>query len=756
MKRFYILLAVTVIILAYSCKKNEETEKNLLATDAPETIIFNADGTGDINVINISTNSPEWAYTMSPEDGAGWLTVNKKETSLELSATVVDSPIAREDVLLTITAGNATPVNITVKQLPADEKFSVLPALSSIAFEADGTYKTDDGNTDDIQFSVITNLPDGWEVSTYPENSWISIANVSEEGFTVKASANTTGEERSEVSIKVIAGDMEKVMTASQKRAGIINAEGLSDEKVILTFTDGSIIDASSSEGKIVYSREDEKKLIYSIQPESVTDPVFIGRYSDEKVSLKFKDNKLTFRDAVDGKVPLGSYSEIQLLRNDEVARTWDFIQEADLDLLGSEDITKNGLERRNWNTLGSDQDHMFTGSYDGNGFKIHNIYSDWPQNDKNSQYISFIGFMSSANLKNIDIQSGFISGMGNVGGICGAAEGGLISNCHNAAKIVGLRNTGGICGIGTPGYVDEFKDEELVIEGCTNNGEIIYSMDLEINDLISKIGGIIGYSTNGVTVRDCNNIANITGKESTGGISGLTQFNIENCTNSGNVSGTNDTGGICGRLESTNGFEGETGKNSVALNCKNSGNVNGTMNVGGIAGGVSTADIISSINYGEVSSSGDRAGGISGTVSFFGRTSNIYNSYSTGNVSGNDKVGGLIGFFLSGQMNGCYATGQTSGNGVSVGAVAGENNSKATIGECFWLSYDDKNAIGKDNNGETDAYAFSAENWPSTSMNFWKTGNGDNGINWKSLGSWRNGGTPEGSNSEFPTLFWE
>jgi len=60
-----------------------------------------------------------------------------------------------------------------------------------------------------------------------------------------------------------------------------------------------------------------------------------------------------------------------------------------------------------------------------------------------------------------------------------------------------------------------------------------------------------------------------------------------------------------------------------------------------------------------------------------------VSNSYSTGSVTGNRYVSGLVGLNLWGIISSCYSTGTVSGDG-PVGGLVGEN-SESTVNNSFW-----------------------------------------------------------------------
>jgi hypothetical protein len=64
----------------------------------------------------------------------------------------------------------------------------------------------------------------------------------------------------------------------------------------------------------------------------------------------------------------------------------------------------------------------------------------------------------------------------------------------------------------------------------------------------------------------------------------------------------------------------------------------------------------------------------VGGLVGYSTGSSRVENSYATGNVEGNERVGGLVGENYGGQVENSYATGSVEGNG-RVGGLLGENN---------------------------------------------------------------------------------
>ena len=203
--------------------------------------------------------------------------------------------------------------------------------------------------------------------------------------------------------------------------------------------------------------------------------------------------------------------------------------------------------------------------------------------------------------------------------------------------------------------------------------------------------GGVCGWNEG--TIESCYNTGKVKGegigeegeiviKLYVGGVCGQNQGIIENCYNTGEVSNEIVNvlpewsglyiGGVCGSNEGT------------ITNCYNAGIVTDTVadtgvpvHLGGVCGvNEPTGTIKNSYNTGEVS--GDNyVGGVCGN-----NWSTIENSYNTGKVSGTYVVGGVCGNNWS-TIENSYNTGEVSGTG-DVGGVCGWNGS--TITSCYYL----------------------------------------------------------------------
>ncbi len=183
-----------------------------------------------------------------------------------------------------------------------------------------------------------------------------------------------------------------------------------------------------------------------------------------------------------------------------------------------------------NWEPIGDDY-KPFTGTFDGNGCKIKNLYIYTEYTGGSG--VGLFGYIKEGTVKNLGLENGNITateeewsslpggGMGvgrdptvYVGSIAGIVEKGTITNCYNTGNVSGL------------------------------------------NPADPYTGGIVG-DLYGGTISDCYNTGNITGEGwATGGIAGTASGTITNCYNVGNVSATSTyefyVGGIIGSASGT------------------------------------------------------------------------------------------------------------------------------------------------------------------------------------------------------------
>lgn len=268
------------------------------------------------------------------------------------------------------------------------------------------------------------------------------------------------------------------------------------------------------------------------------------------------------------------------------------------------------------------------------------------------------------------------LSGNGNLGGITGNNNSGQVINCDVIAKLSAQGAMGGIAGLNS-GVGN--------ISYCTFNGTLS-GMDF--------LGGISGSNGTGCTIIYSEANCEISGYHTVGGITGSNNGFIETSTsnsqisassfiddsNIGGIAGINSntaeikdsivTGSVTGKNTFIGGVVGSnTGivENSLAYcDVTSTDNISSAF-VGGLVGFHSSGSISFSKAYGNISSSGDKVGGLVGECN-----STLFDCEAFGNVTGKSQIGGLIGDNAQVGVSNCHAYGLVTGLTTAVGSLIG------------------------------------------------------------------------------------
>lgn len=176
-------------------------------------------------------------------------------------------------------------------------------------------------------------------------------------------------------------------------------------------------------------------------------------------------------------------------------------------------------------------------------------------------------------------------------------------------------------------------------------NGAVIKNVGLINVDISgnSNVGGLVGLSLN-TTVSNCYSTGSVTGNLYVGGLVGynLSHSIIENSFSTCDVTGYpngNMLGGLVGWNFSSSGSPNYT----IIRNCFSTGDVSGNNRVGGLVGNND------------------------------GNFSIIENCYSVGNVTGNQYIGGLVGNNWYSTIKHSYSTGSVLGTS-NIGGLVGQS----------------------------------------------------------------------------------
>ncbi|MDR1912298.1 MAG: hypothetical protein LBQ52_08155 [Helicobacteraceae bacterium] len=330
-----------------------------------------------------------------------------------------------------------------------------------------------------------------------------------------------------------------------------------------------------------------------------------------------------------------------------------------------------------------------------------------------------------------------------------------------NARKITGLQIDSDENYIGLFKYIGAY--------GVVKNLGVIIANDKEINGS-QYVGAIAGYIDGGL-VENSYAEGNVSGAYGyIGGIAGYVNVgSIKRSYSEGNVSGSGSgIGGLVGRLEGSSiadsyskGYIAGYGDNNQMVggiagqayggggSIKRSyseGNVSGAQRIGGIAGYIDGATIENVYSVGDVDGN-NSVGGIAGYVN----VGSIRYSYSEGNVSGDGNVSGIVGYIYSGAISNNAAINEKITGNADVNRIVGNRNS-GTVDNNFAL--ETMIVVGSGANGNA------GTNKPQAQLKTreaYENATNNNGLGWKfgndDESPWVWGAF---SGYPYPTLYWQ
>ena len=332
------------------------------------------------------------------------------------------------------------------------------------------------------------------------------------------------------------------------------------------------------------------------------------------------------------------------------------------------------------------------TGNYVGGlaGQAIENVSFDnaWASGNVSGSYYTggLAGYIWSPVATTLTASGTVFSSTNDAGGLVGYLTVNAFSDAHATGAVTGQRYVGGLVG-----YASNFDsatdlianvDATGAVTGWRSVGGLVGQSRVAIDSSWATgnvvatswdVGGLVGNA--GSTVSNSHATGNVTAAGGWGGgLVGEANKLVSNSYATGAVSGASYMGGLVGAA-----YDNTT--NSYAT-----GAVHGSNYVGGLLGsnyGVVTGATAS----GNVTATGNRVGGLVGQNFGYGRAS-IVSSSASGNVSGNDYVGGLVGASYNGHyedtnfdagldihtLQNVSSSGTVTGHSY-VGGVAGYNN---------------------------------------------------------------------------------
>ena len=173
-----------------------------------------------------------------------------------------------------------------------------------------------------------------------------------------------------------------------------------------------------------------------------------------------------------------------------------------------------------NMTSIGRYPNYPFSGTFDGNGLTISNLYIDQP----NTEYQGFFGYTRDANLYEVGLVNITASGRNYTGGMVAYAQNTYMRDCYvNGGTLFALSYCGGLVGYQQQGT-------NSIISGCYNTCTVSGN---------HYVGGLVGFS-NYATVRNSYVAASVAGQGNAIGaiIGGANEVLMYNCYFSSTITG--------------------------------------------------------------------------------------------------------------------------------------------------------------------------------------------------------------------------
>jgi hypothetical protein len=215
------------------------------------------------------------------------------------------------------------------------------------------------------------------------------------------------------------------------------------------------------------------------------------------------------------------------------------FLQVADINLFG---YGRGFDEGRGWKPIGDNTTDSnatrFRGHYDGNLFRVNNLYINRP----NTDYIGLFGWLESGSIKNLGLVNVDVRGNFFVGGLVGRGRAGNYSNNYVTGKVTGTDAVGGLLGFVHLSGITEKSYSSVTVVG--NNK----ATDRPANSI--GVGGLIGVNHGAMEISLSYATGDVSGYYNVGGLVGYLDNNAKKSSNNyakGKVTGNTNVGGLVG-----------------------------------------------------------------------------------------------------------------------------------------------------------------------------------------------------------------
>ena len=205
--------------------------------------------------------------------------------------------------------------------------------------------------------------------------------------------------------------------------------------------------------------------------------------------------------------------------------------------------------EGKGWQPIGIWPD-PFTGSFDGQGFEIRDLFIDRPVED----YVGLFSFVETgAVIVGVAVIGADVTGNEYVGALVGHIHDGSLSNCHSTGSVAGDTHVGGITGESGGIFSNTYSTASVTgvheVGGLIgqNHGTVSKSYCTGRVTGDEYVGGLVGWNHHG-TISSSYSSGTVDGVSLVGGLVGSNRATVSNCYSTGNVTGLEDVGGLVGR----------------------------------------------------------------------------------------------------------------------------------------------------------------------------------------------------------------
>ncbi|MDO9508079.1 MAG: filamentous hemagglutinin N-terminal domain-containing protein [Thermovirgaceae bacterium] len=201
-------------------------------------------------------------------------------------------------------------------------------------------------------------------------------------------------------------------------------------------------------------------------------------------------------------------------------------------------------------NYLNSNANYRFSGSFDGLGHAISGLTINRPD----SNFIGLFGYTTAAEIRNVGIKNGKITGNNYVGGLAAyLSSNSVVTSSYANVEVVGKGDnyTGGLVGFATGSEIcNSFTSGSVIGSG-------------------KYVGGLVGLLRTSSVVESSFSSAAVTGTENVGGLVG-------NCHAGSTITNSFAEGDVSSSVGSVGGFVGYLSSSSTIINSWSSGRISG------------------------------------------------------------------------------------------------------------------------------------------------------------------------------------